>query len=106
MPYPQNLETAKQLEAIVRENGAIPATIAIMDGVPCIGKSYSSSYSTFSCIHSCPPNFTIFRPNYLLPSHCAIGLTVQGLEKFAKLGRQVRKTARRDIGHVVSRTFM
>lgn len=37
MPYPQNLETAKQLEAIVRVNGAIPATIAILDGVPCIG---------------------------------------------------------------------
>ncbi|XP_030457071.2 pseudouridine-5'-phosphate glycosidase [Syzygium oleosum] len=39
MPYPQNLETAKQLEAIVRVNGAIPATIAILDGVPCIGLS-------------------------------------------------------------------
>lgn len=39
MPYPQNLETAKQLEEIVRVNGAIPATIAILDGVPCIGLS-------------------------------------------------------------------
>ncbi|XP_019459237.1 PREDICTED: uncharacterized protein LOC109359143 isoform X3 [Lupinus angustifolius] len=37
MPYPQNLETAKQVEAIVRENGAIPATIAILDGTPCVG---------------------------------------------------------------------
>ncbi|CAL0318513.1 unnamed protein product [Lupinus luteus] len=39
MPYPQNLETAKQVEAIVRENGAIPATIAILDGTPCVGLS-------------------------------------------------------------------
>ncbi|KAF8009251.1 hypothetical protein BT93_J0288 [Corymbia citriodora subsp. variegata] len=39
MPYPQNLETAKQLESIVRVNGAVPATIAILDGVPCIGLS-------------------------------------------------------------------
>ncbi|MCL7046112.1 hypothetical protein MKW94_001034, partial [Papaver nudicaule] len=39
MPYPQNLETAKEVEAIVRENGAVPATIAILDGVPCIGLS-------------------------------------------------------------------
>ncbi|KAE9605194.1 putative pseudouridylate synthase [Lupinus albus] len=39
MPYPQNLETAKQVEAIVRENGAIPATIAILDGAPCVGLS-------------------------------------------------------------------
>ncbi|XP_038690929.1 pseudouridine-5'-phosphate glycosidase isoform X2 [Tripterygium wilfordii] len=37
MPYPQNLETAKEVEAIVRENGAIPATVAILDGTPCIG---------------------------------------------------------------------
>ncbi|KAI3920456.1 hypothetical protein MKX01_000795 [Papaver californicum] len=39
MPYPQNLQTAKEVEAIVRENGAVPATIAILDGVPCIGLS-------------------------------------------------------------------
>lgn len=37
MPYPQNFETAKEVEAIVRQNGATPATIAILDGVPCIG---------------------------------------------------------------------
>ena len=27
MPYPQNLETAKSVESIVRENKAVPATI-------------------------------------------------------------------------------
>ena len=32
MPYPQNLETARQVEQIVRDNGATPATIAILDG--------------------------------------------------------------------------
>jgi pseudouridine-5'-phosphate glycosidase len=32
MPYPKNVETALNVEKIVRENGAIPATIAIMDG--------------------------------------------------------------------------
>lgn len=37
MPYPQNLETAREVEAIVRQNEAIPATIAILDGIPCIG---------------------------------------------------------------------
>ncbi|KAF8044884.1 hypothetical protein N665_6106s0001 [Sinapis alba] len=37
MPYPQNLQTAKEVESIVRENGAVPATIAILNGVPCIG---------------------------------------------------------------------
>lgn len=32
MPYPQNVETALQVEAVIRERGAVPATIAIMDG--------------------------------------------------------------------------
>ena len=32
MPYPRNLETARALEAEVRAAGAIPATIAVMDG--------------------------------------------------------------------------
>ena len=37
MPYPQNLSTAQEVEAVVRENGAVPATIAILSGVPHIG---------------------------------------------------------------------
>jgi len=32
MPYPQNVETARRVEAIVREQGAIPATIGIING--------------------------------------------------------------------------
>lgn len=32
MPYPQNVETARKVEEIVRENGSIPATIAILNG--------------------------------------------------------------------------
>ncbi|MGL4653032.1 pseudouridine-5'-phosphate glycosidase [Cetobacterium sp.] len=32
MPYPQNVETALKVEKIIRENGAIPATIAILNG--------------------------------------------------------------------------
>lgn len=32
LPYPQNLETAQKLENAIRENGAIPATIAVFDG--------------------------------------------------------------------------
>ena len=37
MPYPQNRETALQVEQIVRDNGAIPATIALIDGKIKIG---------------------------------------------------------------------
>ena len=32
MPYPQNVETALKVEQVIRENGAIPATIAISGG--------------------------------------------------------------------------
>ncbi|KAF9948602.1 hypothetical protein BGZ70_002146 [Mortierella alpina] len=39
MPYPQNYETAIEVEKIIRDNGATPATIAIMDGQINIGLS-------------------------------------------------------------------
>ncbi len=32
LPFPHNLETAHKLEKVVRENGAVPATIAVFDG--------------------------------------------------------------------------
>lgn len=37
MPYPKNVETALEVEKVVRENGAIPATIAIINGEIKIG---------------------------------------------------------------------
>ncbi len=37
MPYPQNLEVARQVEADIREAGATPATIAVIEGVLHIG---------------------------------------------------------------------
>jgi pseudouridine-5'-phosphate glycosidase len=37
MPYPQNVTTARAVENIIREQGAIPATIAILDGKCCVG---------------------------------------------------------------------
>lgn len=39
MPYPKNVETALAVEKVVRENGAIPATIAIINGKCCVGLS-------------------------------------------------------------------
>ena len=37
MPYPQNVEMAHEVEAIVRKQGATPATIAVLDGVCTVG---------------------------------------------------------------------
>ena len=39
MPYPQNVETALQVESIIREHGAVPATTAIIGGVLTAGLS-------------------------------------------------------------------
>jgi pseudouridylate synthase len=37
MPYPQNVAMATEVEGIVREHGAVPATIAVLGGVPKVG---------------------------------------------------------------------
>lgn len=39
MPYPQNVQTAMQVEKIIRDNGCIPATIGIIEGTPIVGMS-------------------------------------------------------------------
>ena len=37
MPYPQNVQTALNVESIVREKGCVPATVAVIDGVLTVG---------------------------------------------------------------------
>ncbi len=37
MPFPQNVAMATEVEQIVRTHGAVPATIAVLDGVCCVG---------------------------------------------------------------------
>ncbi len=39
MPYPQNVQTAREVEQIIRDGGAVPATIALIDGEIKIGLS-------------------------------------------------------------------
>ena len=39
MPYPQNVQTAREVEQIIRDGGAVPATIAVLDGRIRIGLS-------------------------------------------------------------------
>jgi pseudouridylate synthase len=41
MPYPQNYDMAREVEQLVRDEGATPATIAIINGDMCIGLSQS-----------------------------------------------------------------
>lgn len=37
MPFPQNYNTALEVEGVVRKNGAVPATVAVLAGVPHVG---------------------------------------------------------------------
>jgi pseudouridine-5'-phosphate glycosidase len=39
LPWPDNLPIAKELEAAVKASGAVPATIAVIEGRPCVGLS-------------------------------------------------------------------
>ncbi|QOR35143.1 pseudouridine-5'-phosphate glycosidase [Clostridium sp. 'deep sea'] len=41
MPYPKNVNTALKVEQIIRDNGAIPATIGIINGVIKVGLTHS-----------------------------------------------------------------
>ena len=40
MPYPQNVETALEVEQIIRDNNAVPATIAVLNGRLTVGMSH------------------------------------------------------------------
>ena len=46
MPYPQNVETALKVEEIIRSNGAVPATIAILGGRLKAGLTRSSTWAS------------------------------------------------------------
>jgi pseudouridine-5'-phosphate glycosidase len=39
LPWPANRDTARAAEAAVRDGGAVPATVAVLDGVPTVGLS-------------------------------------------------------------------
>ena len=39
MPYPRNVECALAVEKVIRDNGAIPATIGVIEGEPIVGMS-------------------------------------------------------------------
>eukprot|EP01046_Picozoa_sp_COSAG06_P031018 COSAG06_NODE_2989_length_5984_cov_4.027698_2_plen_445_part_00 len=53
MPYPDNLECALACEAAVRANGAVPATVAVIGGVPRVGLDDSALDHLARAGHSC-----------------------------------------------------
>lgn len=86
MPYPQNVETAKAVEDIIRDQGAIPATIALLDGKVHIGKKKEMTWKNYlSLIHT-----------------LIIGLTDETLELLGKVGIGAQKASRRDLSVVLA----
>ena len=68
MPYPQNVETALAVENIVRENGAVPATIAIIGGRLKAGCTKERASNNRCCVRFTPtpatkPSVGRKRPN-------------------------------------------
>jgi pseudouridine-5'-phosphate glycosidase len=52
LPYPRNLETARQMEALIRTHGATPATIAVLGGRLCVGLS-DAELCALATTHGC-----------------------------------------------------
>ena len=44
MPYPKNVQTALEVERVIREHGAVPATIGIIDGDAIVGTQWCDFY--------------------------------------------------------------
>ena len=49
MPYPENLHTAKLVEDTVRDNGAVPATIAVIKGIINVGLNHKQLNFLSTC---------------------------------------------------------
>jgi pseudouridine-5'-phosphate glycosidase len=89
MPYPQNVETAKAVEDIIRQQGAIPATIAILDGKVHIGKKKKKVYAWK-------------KKKHIVTNIFCLGLTDQTLEYLGKVGPKAQKASRRDLPVVLA----
>ena len=59
MPYPQNLTMAREVEAVVRAHGAVPATVAVIDGVPRVGLSGRAGACNTTQKQARPPRLSL-----------------------------------------------
>ena len=86
MPYPENVEMALEVEDIIRQQGSVPATVAILDGKVC---------SEMPCDISWPFHTAV-------ALQILAGLTPAQIEQLGKLGPSVTKCSRRDMVPVVA----
>ena len=92
MPFPQNVATARQVEAIVQSEGATSATIAIINGIPHIGEQGDCSCSWRGLEGAGGESCVCISD---------AGLSAEELEQLGRLGKAAVKTSRRDIAAVV-----
>lgn len=83
MPWPENLETALQVENEVRQVGVVPATIAILDGKICVGLS-SDQLSSFAR-HSAVLKVSLRDLPYVVSQGLSGGTTVAATMRIAAM---------------------
>ena len=90
MPYPQNYETAKSVETVVRDNGAVPATIAVIHGAVHIGLTDEELRSLSAMDHSKVIKASRRDLAYAISSKLTAGTTVSATSLLAvRLGISV-----------------
>jgi len=89
MPFPANLATAREVEAAVRAAGAVPATVAVLAGQPCVGASrvLRAREARYPLAAALARLLTALTPR--------AGLDDAALEQLARLGPEAVKTSRR-----------
>ena len=102
LPYPQNLQTARMLEGTVRQHGAIPATIAVLGGVPRIGLGEDDLLRLAQ-----PPSSSPLRGEDLAPPPEAEGagsggVRSSGLQPLSLPPKPIHKLSRRDLAIAIA----
>jgi pseudouridine-5'-phosphate glycosidase len=84
MPYPQNFQVAQAVEQIVRDEGAIPATIAVLNGVPHVGLTPDELHDLAKNQHDVVKASTRDLA-YIIASHKTASTTVASTMRIAQL---------------------
>lgn len=85
MPYPKNLEVAKAVEKVVRDHHCIPATIAIINGIPKIGLNENDLLLLSQADHTTVIKASRRDISYAISNRLSAGTTVAGTLTLAHL---------------------
>jgi len=83
LPYPENINLAKDMEMVIREQGCIPATIAIIEGKICVGFDRALMDLLVHCKDICKISVRDIAPAVVM--HKSGGTTVAGTLAIAQI---------------------